>query len=136
VLFNIFKALFKIDVTSLVAKVRVSRVYASAHLQKTPPIIMAPTTPPLDFDHEPGAQIPTKHKEAIRQLYGFAKILVEGLMAQYCLGKSTIIKILTYDTPERKRVTRTGRPSLLTDTQVDEIIEYCSESFAHRCLDY
>ena len=97
---------------------------------------MAPTTPPLDFDYEPGAQIPTKHKEVIRQLYGFAKILVEGLMAQYRLGKSTIIKILTYDAPERKRVTRTGRPSLLTDTQVDEIIEYCSESFAHRCFDY
>ena len=97
---------------------------------------MPPTTPPLDFDHEPGAQIPTKHKEAIRQLYGFAKIPVERLMKQYGLGKSTVIKILEYDAPERNRITRTGRPSILTDTQVDEIIEYASESFAHRCLNY
>jgi len=97
---------------------------------------MAPSTPPLDFDHEPGAQIPTKHKEAIRQLYGFAKIPVEGLMKQYHLGKSTIIKILTYDAPERTRITRTGRPSLLTDKQVDEVIKYASESFAHRCLNF
>jgi hypothetical protein len=66
---------------------------------------MAPSTPPLIFDHEPGAQIPTKHKEAIRQLYGFVRILVEGLMKQYHLGMSTIIKILLYDAPERGRIT-------------------------------
>jgi hypothetical protein len=41
---------------------------------------MALLTPPLDFNHELGVQIPTKHKEAIRQLYGFAKILVKGLI--------------------------------------------------------
>ena len=27
------------------------------------------TTPPLDFDHKKGFEIPTKYKEAIRQLY-------------------------------------------------------------------
>ena len=97
---------------------------------------MAPTTPLLDFNYEPGAQILTKHKEAIRQLYGFARIPIEGLMERYHLGKSTIIKILEYDAPERTRITRTGRPSLLTDIQVNEIIEYASESFAHRSLDY
>jgi hypothetical protein len=73
---------------------------------------MPPGTPPLQFDHQPGQEIPTKYKEAIRQLYGFAKILIEGLMAQYKLGKSIIIKILESDQLGRSRVTRTGRPSL------------------------
>jgi transposase len=97
---------------------------------------MPPTTPPLVFDHEEGQEIPTKHKEAIRQLYGFAKVPVERLMTQYKLGRSTIEKVLRYDAPERKRITRSGRPSLLTDTQVDEIIEYLSESWEHRILDF
>jgi hypothetical protein len=47
-------------------------------------------------------------------------------MTQYKLGKSTIIKIWEYDQPERSRVTRTGRPSYLTDRQVNDIIEYNS----------
>jgi hypothetical protein len=76
---------------------------------------MPPATPPLDFTHQPGDEIPTKYKEAIRQLYGFAKIPVELLMTRYKLGRSTIDRILEYDTPERSRITRTGRPSLLTD---------------------
>jgi hypothetical protein len=97
---------------------------------------MPPTTPPLDFAHQPGDEIPTKHKEAIRQLYGFAKIPVELLMTRYGLVRSTVEKILRYDAPERSRITRTGRPSLLTDTQVNEIIEYLSESWEHRILDY
>jgi hypothetical protein len=97
---------------------------------------MPPATPPLEFDHQPGAEIPTKHKEAIRQLYGFAKVPVELLMTRYKLGRSTIEKVLRYDAPERTRITRTGRPSSLTDTQVDEIIEYASESWEHRVLDF
>jgi hypothetical protein len=97
---------------------------------------MPPTTPPLDFTHQPGDEIPTKHKEAIRQLYGFAKIPVELLIIRYGLVRSTVEKILRYDTPEREHITRTGRPSLLTDTQVNEIIEYLSESWEHRILDY
>ena len=97
---------------------------------------MPPATPPLVFDHHKGDEIPTKHKEAIRQLYGFAKVPIERLMTQYKLGKSTIVKILEYDAPERTRISRTGRPSLLTDTQVDEIIEYLSESWDQRCLNY
>ncbi|KAG4428623.1 hypothetical protein IFR05_015897 [Cadophora sp. M221] len=62
---------------------------------------MPPATPPLDFEHEKGDEIPTKHKEAIRQLYGFAKVPIERLMVRYKLGKSTITKILNYDAPER-----------------------------------
>lgn len=57
-------------------------------------------------------------------------------MTRYRLGRSTINWVLQYDVPERSRVTRTGRPSLLTDTQVNEIIEYLSESWEHRILDY
>jgi hypothetical protein len=54
-----------------------------------------PTTPPLDFDHHPGDETPTKHKEAIRQLYGFAKVPIEDIMARYKLGKATINRVLT-----------------------------------------
>jgi transposase len=57
-------------------------------------------------------------------------------MTRYKLRRSTIDRILRYDVPERSRITRTGRPSLLTDTQVNEIIEYLSESWEHRILDY
>jgi hypothetical protein len=57
---------------------------------------MPPGTPPLQFDYQTGQEILTKHKEAIRQLYGFAKIPIERLMAQYKLGRSTIVKILNY----------------------------------------
>ena len=77
---------------------------------------------------EPGFEIKTKHKEAIRQLYKRAKFPIERLMAEYHLGKSTICKILSYDAPERARPTRTGRPQLLSDARVDEIIEYLSSS--------
>jgi len=97
---------------------------------------MPPTTPPLEFNHLPGQEIETKHKEAIRQLYGFAKVPVERLMTRYGLARSTVEKILRYDAPKRARITRTGRPTLLTDTQVDEIIEYASESWEHRILDF
>jgi hypothetical protein len=32
------------------------------------------STPLLDFDHQKGYEIPTKHKEAIRQLHWFRKV--------------------------------------------------------------
>jgi hypothetical protein len=69
-----------------------------------------PTTPPLDFDHHPGDEILTKHKEAIRQLYGFAKVLIEDIMALYKLGKAIINRVLSYNAPERARLTRIGAP--------------------------
>jgi transposase len=61
---------------------------------------------------------------------------VERLMTQYKLGRTTIEKVLRYDAPERSRITRTGRPSLLSDTQVNEIIEYASEKWEHRVLNF
>jgi hypothetical protein len=97
---------------------------------------MPPATPPLDFTHLPGEEIPTKHKEAIRQLYGFAKIPVEVLATRYKLNRTIIKRVLDYNTPERTRITRTRRPSLLTNKQVDEIIEYASESWEYRILDF
>jgi hypothetical protein len=84
-------------ITSLTSKVR---VFSKSHTSKNQHR-MAPSTPPLDFDHKQGEQIPTKHKEAICQLYGFAKIPVKALIKQYYLGKSTIIKVLLYNAPER-----------------------------------
>ncbi len=44
------------------------------------PTNMPPTTPPLVFNHLPGEEIEIKHKEAIRQLYGFGKVPIEALM--------------------------------------------------------
>jgi hypothetical protein len=57
-------------------------------------------------------------------------------MTRYGLVRSIVEKILRYDAPERTRITRTRRPSLLTDKQVDEIIEYASELWDYRVLDY
>ena len=61
---------------------------------------MPPATPKFDFTHEPGFEILTKDKNAIRELYGFAKIPVEVLMTRYKLGRSTISKILTSLVPK------------------------------------
>ena len=97
---------------------------------------MATTPPNLGFDHQKGFEIPTKHKEAIRQLYWFAKVPKLQLQGRYHLGRTTINRILSYDKPERARPTRTGAPEKLTDLQVDSIIEYCSEKWENRCLDW
>jgi transposase len=87
---------------------------------------MPPTTPLFEFNHAPGFEIQTKHKEAIRQLYSFGHKSVEELIDRYKLSKTTIRQILGYPAPERKRLTRTGRPKELSDVKVDEIIEYLS----------
>jgi transposase len=87
-------------------------------------------------EHQKGFEILTKHKEAIRQLNGYAKIPIDRLMRRYKLGRTTVKQILAYDKPERARITRTGRPHKLSDQQVNDIIEYCSESWEHRILDY
>jgi hypothetical protein len=70
---------------------------------------MAPTTPPLDFKHKAGEEIPTKNKKAIRELHNCAKVPITVLQIRYKLGESTIRRILNYDAPERARPTRTGR---------------------------
>jgi hypothetical protein len=77
---------------------------------------MPTTPPPLDFDHQKGFEIPTKHKEAICQLHYFAKVPIGALEVRYKLGNSTICRVLDYDALERARPTRTGRPQKLTDT--------------------
>jgi transposase len=96
------------------------------------------STPPLDFDHKKGYEIPIKHKEAIRQLHWFGKVLKLQLQERYKLGDTTIDRILAYEvlTIKRKRPNRVGKPKKLSDTQVDAIIEYCSKNYEQRCLDY
>jgi hypothetical protein len=85
------------------------------------------TPPPLDFQHEKGYEIPTKHKEAIRQLHWFGKVPVCALMVRYKLGDTTIRKILGYPHLERQRPNRTGPAFLLSDREVDEVILYYSQ---------
>jgi hypothetical protein len=94
------------------------------------------TPPPLDFHHEKGFEIPTKHKEAIRQLHWFTKILISWIETRYELGNSSVRRILSYDYPERVRPRRTGPEFKLSNQRVDEIIEYCSESWEHRIIKY
>jgi hypothetical protein len=57
-----------------------------------------------------GFEIPTKHKEAMRQLYKYAKIGLQALLGYYRICSWTVSRVLQYDQPERKRPTRTGRP--------------------------
>ena len=97
---------------------------------------MTTTPPPLDFDHLPGFEVPTKHKEAIRQLHWFSHVPISMIAVRYELGESSIRRILSYNYPERKRRNRTGPAFLLSDAQVDNIIEYCSESWEHRIIKY
>jgi hypothetical protein len=42
-----------------------------------------PSTPPLQFSHLYGQEIPTKNKEAIRQLHAFAKVPIIQLEKRY-----------------------------------------------------
>jgi hypothetical protein len=97
---------------------------------------MPPSTPPLDFDHKPGFEIPTKHKEAIRQLFFFGKVPKLQLQQRYKLGDMTINRILAYEKPERARKGRKGRPQKISDAQIDIVIKYLSESYANRCLNW
>jgi transposase len=98
---------------------------------------MALRTPlPLDFDHQPGFDILTKHKNAIRELYGFGEKSTAQITERYKLSKTTIYQILDYKHPERVRHTRTGRPKEPSDQRVNEIIEYLSESWEHRILNW
>jgi hypothetical protein len=97
---------------------------------------MTTTPPPLDFQHLPGYEIPTKHKEAIRQLHWFGHVPVSLIMVRYRLGETSVRRILSYDYPERRRPNRTGPTFLLSDAKVDEIINYLSESWEHRILKY
>jgi hypothetical protein len=89
---------------------------------------------PLDFTHQKGFEIPTKHKEAIRQLHWFGKVPVYALMVHYKLGDTTIRKILGYPNPERRRPNCTGPSLLFSNAKVDEIILYCAESWDNRIL--
>jgi len=96
---------------------------------------MALNTPPLlDFTYQKGFEIPTKHKEAIRQLHWFGKVLVYALMVRYKLSDTTIRKILGYPNPEHRRPNRTGPSLLLSNAKVDEIILYYAESWDNRIL--
>ncbi len=94
------------------------------------------TTPLLDFEHKKGFEIPTKHKEAIRQSHWFGKVPICQLETRYKLGNSTIRRILSYDVPKRARPSRVGPVQKLTDAKIDEVIEYCSENWEQRTMNY
>ena len=94
------------------------------------------TTPPVDFEHQKGYEIPTKYKEAIRKLHWFVKVPISQLETRYKLGNSTIRRILSYDTPERARLRRVGPAQKLTDRKMDEVIKYCPENWEQRIMDY
>ena len=86
------------------------------------------------LDYVPSDEILTEHKEAIRQLYKQAKFMPSHLAVLYYVGEATINRVLRYDTIYRARLTRTGRPHLLNDAQVNWIIEWLSETYRQRTL--
>jgi transposase len=94
-----------------------------------------PTTPPM-LNHVPSEEILTKDKEAIRQLYKQAKFMPSHLSVLYNVGESTINRILRYDQITRARPTCTGRPHLLNNVQVNWIIEWLSETYRQRTLNW
>jgi len=87
-------------------------------------------------EHVPGEEILTKHKEAIRQLYIRAKFMPAHLAVLYNVGVSTINRVLRYDAPERPRPNRTGLAYKLNDAYVNWIIEYLSETYRQRTLNW
>jgi hypothetical protein len=94
-----------------------------------------PNTPPMP-EHVLGDEILTKHKEAIRQLYKQAKFMPSHLAVLYHVGESSINRVLRYDAPERARPTRTGPVYKLNDTLVNWIIEYLSETYRQRTINW
>jgi hypothetical protein len=88
-------------------------------------------------DYIPGYKILTKYKEAIRQLYKFAKIGLQQLEGYYNLTYTTIRKILQYNVPEKTCPTRTGRPrESLNIQEVRDIIEYISTDHSTRVINW
>jgi len=87
------------------------------------------TSLPLDFDYKPSFKIATKHKNAIYKLYSFGGKTTKELIAWYKLGKSTIGHVLSYNYLEQARPLQTGQPQILTNTRVNEIIEYLLETW-------
>jgi hypothetical protein len=94
-----------------------------------------PITPPMP-EHVPGDEILTKHKEAIRQLYKLAKFMPSHLAVLYGIGESSINRVLRYNKPERSRPNRTSPAYKLNDAQVNWIIEYLSETYRQRTLNW
>jgi uncharacterized protein YjaZ len=93
-----------------------------------------PVTPPMSA-RKPGEEIKTKHKEAIRQLFKFAKIGLQQLQGYYDLGNSIVRKILQYNIPERARATWTSRPrESLNAQEVRDIIKFVLIDHATRVL--
>jgi len=93
-------------------------------------------TPPMSA-RKPGDEIKTKHKEAMRQLYKFAKIGLQQLEGYYKLCDSTVRKILQYDVPERARPTRTGRPrESLNAQEVRDVVEFIATDYSTRVLNW
>jgi hypothetical protein len=95
----------------------------------------SPATPPM-LNHLPGEEIHTEDKQAIRQLYKQAHFMPLHLATLYNVGKSTINRVLRYDQTTRNRPNRTGRPHLLNDAQVNWIIEWLSETYRQRTLNW
>jgi len=93
-------------------------------------IMDPPLTPPM-ADRAPGDEILTKHKEAMRQLYKYAKIGLQQFQGYYHLGDSIVRKILQYDVLEKVRLICTGRPKKsLNAKKIRDIIEYISIDYA------
>jgi transposase len=88
------------------------------------------------LDHVHGEEILTEDKQAIRQLYKQARFMPSHLSVLYNVGESTINRVLRYDQTTRDRPTRTSRPHLLNNAQVNWIIKWLSETYRQRTLNW
>jgi uncharacterized protein YjaZ len=92
---------------------------------------------PFMSTRKPGEEIKTKHKEAIRQLFKFAKIDLQQLQGYYNLGNSIVRKILQYNVLERAKATRISKPrEFLNAQEVKDIIEFVSTDHATKVLNW
>ena len=58
------------------------------------------------------------------------------IQERYHLNESSVWRILSYNYPKRHRPNRKGPAFLLSDREVDDIIDYVSESWEYRIIDY
>ena len=85
-------------------------------------------------DYKPGDEIPTRHKEAIRQLHRLAKFGSTKLRNIYRIAQSLVYKVLDYNKPECYQPGRNRRPRTLDKNNIKSIVQYTTKSYNRRVL--
>lgn len=86
------------------------------------------TPPPINFVIKRGLRYLQNTKKLFADYIGMVASQKLQLQELYQLGRITISKIPGYSTPSRLRPNRTGKKPILSDYELDGIIQYLSES--------